>query len=36
MIKLSDLLKEAAYVQLPSGEEPEELISKDLPLVNQS
>jgi hypothetical protein len=28
MIKLSDLLKEAAYVQLPSGEEPEELISK--------
>lgn len=28
MIKLSDLLKEAAYVQLPSGESPEELISK--------
>ena len=28
MIKLSDLLKEAAYVQLPGGESPEELISK--------
>jgi hypothetical protein len=28
MIKLSDLLNEAAYVQLPGGEEPEELISK--------
>ena len=28
MIKLSDLLNEAAYVQLPSGESPEELISK--------
>jgi len=28
MIKLSDLLKEATYVQLPGGEKPEELISK--------
>ena len=28
MIKLSNLLKEATYVQLPNGESPEELISK--------
>jgi hypothetical protein len=31
MIKLTDLL-EAAYVQLPDGEEPEELIQKGFKL----